>query len=717
MSVDPILLEVLTHRLDQLATEAGDAQLHVSASPIAVEALDIATGILLADGAGVTSGQYGQSVHIFTGGVESIFKLCSDNPGIEEDDMFILNDPWLGPRHQPDFMLLAPVHHEGKLVAWAGSLAHHLDTGAMTPGGYVPGARDAYQEGLRIPPVKLVEGGRLRNDILNMLLNMVRAREKCALDYKGQIAGCNVLKARLKELFSKYGLETVLSIMRVNIERTEQLLRDRLRELPNGVFKEIMYLDTDCHDTRLYRYAVTMTKHDDELTIDFTGTGEQAPGPVNATLSNTILYLSRMIRTAFCPELQQNQGILNPIKIIAPEGTLVNPKPPAAISMAAQVHRCAIASCLSKLLSCDERYRRRVMSIWHDIATSKVMFSGKNQFGENFSYTVMDNMAAGSGATAFRDGVDSGGTYTPLLSIPNVEFHEKDNPMLFIFRREAADSGGGGLYRGGVTIEEMWVPYGASEVNLFIASRGNEIPTHIGIFGGLPGSCNLNILVSGVTIAEAVVGHNRTRLMDEYKDKARALPSGVPGLKLRPGDALYSRYMGGGGYADPLDREPESVLHDIVQGKVTVEAASQVYGVVPVPSLEEVDKPATDALRWRKRQERLSVAKAKTSSSVKGTQSQGELMFRLGEYLEVAKGDANRIRCRRCKHVFCHAEENPKEFAIIAEKGLSACGPLFEDTSLCIFREFYCPSCATMFATEIIESGLPPIDDVRIEVR
>ena len=186
-SIDPITFEVLSHRFWQITEEAKYALIEVSASPIVVDVHDCFAALFMADGVPVEGLVANDSVF-------SVLKMCSKDPGIHDGDMFLISDPWLGPRHPSDMTLVAPFFYEGKLIAWAGSMAHHLDIGAITPGGFNPGAREVCHEGLRIPPLKLVEKGNLRTDLFNFILNMVRSPEKCALDYKGQIACNNVLK-------------------------------------------------------------------------------------------------------------------------------------------------------------------------------------------------------------------------------------------------------------------------------------------------------------------------------------------------------------------------------------------------------------------------------------------------------------------------------------------------------------------------------------------
>jgi len=196
-SLDPITFEVIRHRLWQITNEMGAALIHVSGSPVVTQVNDIMTGIFLPGGEPVSFGPY---VVLHFGcnpfAIGAIIDQCGADPGINPDDMFIVNDPWYGAAHQNDVVIAAPLHQQEKLVGWTACMAHQLDVGAMTPGGFTAGAREVYQEGIRFPPVKLVEGGKLRKDIFNIFLNNVRVRE-VALDLKGQIAANNVAKKRI----------------------------------------------------------------------------------------------------------------------------------------------------------------------------------------------------------------------------------------------------------------------------------------------------------------------------------------------------------------------------------------------------------------------------------------------------------------------------------------------------------------------------------------
>jgi N-methylhydantoinase B len=707
-ALDPVTFEVIRHRLWQITNEMGAALIHVSGSPVVTQVNDIMTGIFLSSGEPVSFGPF---VVLHFGcnpfAIRAIIQECTADPGIDPDDMFLVNDPWYGAAHQNDMVIAAAIHDEGKLVAWAACMAHQLDVGAMTPGGFTAGASDVYQEGIRFPPVKLVERGRLRRDIFNMLLNNVRVKE-VALDLKGQIAANNVARRRMREMFEEFGLDTVLSAMNRQIEFSEKKLRARLSELPDGEYTHLDRIDHDGFSKKVYEIDLKMTKSNDSLTFDFTGSSPQANGVVNCALPATYGGVMGAVGPWLCYDIPWNQGILRPVTIIAEEGTVVNARKPAPVSTASVegtwvIKTCAQA-CISKMLASSPMYHDEAQAAWQG-GVPIVIISGRDQYNKPFTDYILDIVSGGSGARAHGDGLNAcGDSNVATLGLPNIETHEYRDPILFLTRRMVPDSGGAGKYRGGVSCEDIFMPYDTDRLYLNVCAHGVQMPSNTGIFGGYPGSRNQVVIKHDVNVKSLFSQAKVPTNLEEITGELEVLEAKPKYLSITHNDLLQYRWSGGGGYGDPLDRDPQAVGVDVKKGLVTRQFAEKVYGVVlneqSVANLRE-----TSLLRDKLKETRSKRFSRNFTTQKKevGASSVGEAP-RMGEYLRSSEG---MIRCAKCDYVFCSASEDPMRFALIAKVPTSDLGPLFgdPDSSDYVFFEAYCPGCKTRFFSHVMEAG------------
>src|SRR5690606_3757412 len=259
---------------------------------------------------------------------------CADSPGIRDGDMFILNNPYKGALHQQDVSIVAPVFYQGQRVAWVGACAHQIDMGGMNFGSWGIGARMVQQEAVLMSGVRIVEGGEIRTDIWDMILGMTRMPLAVGLDLKAMIAANNVASRRLVELFDRYGLEEVLRVMELEIEHSEERLRDQLRRLPDGVYRGQDFLEHDGHTNALYELRLEVRKTGDRLVFDFTGTSPQAPGFINCTWSGMLAGVFTALLPTLAPALRWNEGLLRVIEIEAPDGLVCNASFPAPVSSA-----------------------------------------------------------------------------------------------------------------------------------------------------------------------------------------------------------------------------------------------------------------------------------------------------------------------------------------------------------------------------------------------
>ena len=595
--MDPITFSIIRHRLFRVVDEAVITLKHVSGSAITNEGHDLMVSLYRADGSLLMGGV--GFLHHLTSAAEACKAIIRRFKGqINEGDVYLLNDPYTAALHTSDIYLVAPIHHAGELVAWSACFVHVYDIGAMNPGGFSPESQDIYTEGISSPGLKLVDCGELRQDVLDTLLNMVRSPEMVTLDIRSMIACNNVAKDRMLALIKKYGYPTVDEACATLIEQSEKLLRARLAELPDGQWQSRQYMDVKGETAKV---CLTMTKAGDTLTFDFTGSSPQSKYALNCTKWASLGGLFAPLFPLLCYDITWNEGVIRPITMIAPEGSIVNCTRPAPVSVATvgaiqSVNNAACAT-IGKMLAASEKYRKEATAVWHANHFAVFMF-GTNQRGGQSIGILTETFAGAGGARTFADGVDVGGEIpNPISRMANVETMESTFPLRYLFRRRLTDSGGPGQYRGGLGMEIALTPHDAPDGGLHyvVSGKGAKYSMSEGLGGGYPGAPNRYVWV-----------HN-----DEADGKRNVDPSFALSLEEMPGrnediswgvfplmgkDTLYVAWNGGGGFGDPLERDPEQVRVDVDGRFVTREAARKVYGVV-TDAKGVVDLAATKTLR------------------------------------------------------------------------------------------------------------------------
>lgn len=589
--VDPITFEIIRHKLEAINEEQAIALRAVSSSPIVTEASDFNNALYTAGG---EIASMGPQVVFHSGAMPIVLRHviedCSENPGIGEGDMFVVNDPYKGAVHHPDVSLVAPIHYDGTLVAWAGVAAHQVDVGGMTVGSISVRAREKQQEGLMLPPTKLVEGGVMRQDVWRLILNMTRQPQMVGLDLKGFVASNFVARRRLVELIDEYGLDTVLCVMDGLIAYSERRVRERLAELPDGVFRARGFLDHDAVENKVYVTDLVLTKEGDGLRFDFSGSSPQAPGFINCTEAGLVGAVFGGAAPLLAFDVPWNQGVMKPWEIVAPKGLVLNAQEPAPTGSGtiaqAWMTLNTVVQAVSKMLAFSEEYRSHSAAVTN--GTFDALFIGdRNQHGEGWGTQLMDAQLGGGGASAVADGIDqSGGYVTPKPNIPNVETNEMHGPMLYLYRSFFPDSGGDGAFRGGRSAGIAWTPYGVERLRCALTTQGIEVPVSPGLFGGWPGVTNRHTLVRGSRVMELLAEGDlplvlesveRPLDLEPLEGEVFDLPAKVDEFELRPGDVLQYTWAGGGGYGPPSAREPERVARDVEHGLVSAEKAERVY--------------------------------------------------------------------------------------------------------------------------------------------
>ena len=714
--LDPVTFEVILHKLNQIAEEMCISYVNCSGSEPLVQANDANAGITLPDGSMVVVGPYVIiQANVLPLTVSHIMKRCRENPGIGEKDMFICSDPWVGPIHQPDITTVAPLFYEGEIFCWTGASGHQSDIGGKDPGGFSIGVVDVHQEGLRMPPVKLVEEGELRQDLFDWIVNSVRD-PLVGLDVKGQIAANHVGQERLIELIGRFGAKAVKASMEESIRYTERRLRRRLRSLPDGTWRTRQYIDHDGHAPNLYKMECTMTKRGDSLSFDYEGTDPQVRSQVNCTYTGLIAGTLTPVYIMLAHDIPWNRGILNRVDIRAPEGVINNCTYPTPCSMAT-VSACYLtldlaAAAINQMCAASPDYHEEAMAIW-TAASVAPMVSGTSQHGHPFSLVEMSHFAAGGGALTHKDGQDSAGMYfttTPLIS--NIETTEQFYPILYLFRRNLPDPGGAGMYRGGCAGEIAFIPHDMQKEfhETVLIGTGHEMPNSIGLWGGFPGGTGRHILIRGSDVLDRIAKKAPLpATLEEIEGEQVVFPPKAPRTPFYPGEIWYSNWQGAGGYGDPLDRDPEAVHADLSAGLVTRACAEEIYGVALDPD-GRVDHPATSALRERHREARR--ARAGGGSVRPGDPpALAERGLRANEY--VVWDDANGgLACRKCGFGFGPMDADPKERALCEDAPLAVGGPVMGqlyDRGRFVFRLYYCPGCVSLLECEVLRKGDPPV--------
>jgi N-methylhydantoinase B len=427
---------------------------------------------------------------------------------------------------------------------------------------------------------------------------MTRQPTMVGLDLKCEIAANNVAKSRVQEMFGQYGPELIDAVTLEMIRHSEEVLRKRIAEIPDGAWKETGVIEAE----EIWKVQLVLTKIDDRLIFDFTGSDPQAQKGINLPYHATFGVCFSAVLATLAYDLPKNHGIFRPIEVIAPKGTLVNPLPPAPVSMnttsGAKIVLYAASSTLMQALATHERWRSEVMAM--TVGRRNIRHAGINQYGAYYVSNLSQTPIDGGGARSFQDGVDSGGG---VKSCPNVEWIERNFPVLYLFRRHAKDSAGAGKFRGGVGAETAFVINDAPERKIKGVAYGvvGFKNSGQGVFGGYPGAPSVVELSKDTRLRDRMAQGAALDQIENLGGQTNSLP--YCNFEITEDDVLYTRQSSGGGYGDPLERDVAKVLKDVVLGLVSPGAAREVYGVVIAK--EKIDVDATERLRSSMRAARL----------------------------------------------------------------------------------------------------------------
>ncbi len=571
--VDPITLGLIRNYLSSVADEMANTVIRTAYSTIVRDCMDFSTALCDAKGQMVAQGvtipfQLG-SIPFALGAT-----LKKYRGNIHPGDIFIINDPFEGGIHIPDIFLFHPIFYRNELIGFSAVISHHLDVGGRVPGSAACDNTEIFQDGLRIPPLKLYDRGVPSEAIFALLEKNVRVPVMLMGDLRANLAACKTGEKGMIELADRYCPEALDLYYAELLDYTEKMVRAEIATWADGEYSFTDYLDDDGVDPSPIPIKVTMTVHGDSVTIDFTGTSPQVRGGINCPLPFTISCCGYAVRSVMQADIPNTSGLFRPINVIAHEGSIVNPVMPAASGM-----RGVVGFRLS-----DALFGALAQIIPHKVpaagegGNSLIIIGGYNRKREPF--VMFDLMAGTWGARPTKDGND--GLTNPGSVISNIpaELMELDYPVRLEEYSLTNDSGGAGKFRGGLAVAREWRYLGELPANLSIRSDRRDFPPY-GLFGGQPGAPSLNVVNPG-TDRERVL---RTKVTDS----------------LQPGDVIRHVQAGGGGWGSPLERDASAVLQDVLDEKVSIEKAEELYGVVIDRVSLEVDEEKTAVARSRLR--------------------------------------------------------------------------------------------------------------------
>ena len=553
--IDPITLSVLAGRMEQIADEM-DATLFRSAfNPIIAEAHDASHGLYDAQ-TGDTLVQGKSGLPIFVGvmsfAVKAVIEKVAADGDLQDGDIFIFNDAHIGGTHLSDVRLVRPYFWDGILFCYLASVGHWHDMGGAVPGNYNPAATDVFQEAFVMPPVRLAKAGKLNRDIINIMLRNTRLPQSAMGDLNGQLSALDVGSKRVDELLDEYGAETVSSSLKALVHRAESLMRSELETLPNGRWEAEDFLDNDGIEDTPLSIKVALEIKNDNLSLDFTGTAPKCAGPVNIALPTTVATAYVAIKHIF-QNLPANAGVMRPISVIVPEGSILSAEFPAPTGGYTET----ILRMIDVIFSAFSKAAPdRVVA--HAYGTINALsIAGKCKDGK--PWVMFSFYGGGHGGSSDGDGLNHGNAPISTATIPPMEILEAAYPVMFRQWALRPDSAGPGKYRGGMgAVYEIEVlEENGAEAFLF-GERGYYPPQGI---------------VKGKAAALNVFSYEQ----DDGWHKP-PLVSKIRGIQLKLGHAVRLETPGGGGYGPTSERSPVAVAEDVASGLVSEKKADETYG-------------------------------------------------------------------------------------------------------------------------------------------
>lgn len=567
MKVDPITFAVIKSGLDSIADDMAYTVVRIARSEIVKDVMDFSAALCAGDGQMVAQAK---TIAQHLGAIpEAMAAVLGKFEGdLHEGDVVIMNDPYHGGMHLPDIFMFVPIFHGGKRRAFAVVICHHTDVGGRVPGSNASDSTEIYQEGLRIPPLKLYDRGVLDKTLEALIKINVRVPDRVWGDLSAQFAAAQVGKRGLEKLMQRYGADEVDAYMQELLAYAERMTRQEIKNWPKGTYRFVDHIDDDGFSDQPIPIKVAITVNDDgTLLVDYTGSSPQVRGALNSTLSFThsLTYLS--VRCVLAKDLPNNVGLFRCIKVKAPEASVLNPVMPGPCAARALTGYRVFDTMLGALA---QIVPDRVPAAGEG-GNSVICISGLRPNRQPF--IIVDMICGAWGGRPDKDGLEAVTNASQNLSNMPVEVMEAEHPVRIEDYSFVPDSCGAGRYRGGVGIRRSYRILADEALLQMRTDRVRFAP--YGLAGGSPGGQSRNFME---------VGNERT-----------SLPGKIT-TRIGKGTLIIHEQAGAGGFGDPLARDPEEVVEDVLDGKITAAYATEQHAVVLAPS-GQLDMAATARLR------------------------------------------------------------------------------------------------------------------------
>ena len=615
--LDKVDYSIFTSKLEMACREAREGLKKLGISSF-IKAGDTAHGIYTANG-DLSIADVGTYIHVVDCviPIKFVLKHYANDPtvGMRDGDIFFCNEALYGGIHNPDMITFLPVYFGSELIAWVAAASHEPETGATEPGGMSNTAKTRYDEGLKVPPIKIGENFKLKKDIVELFENNVRYPLMITNDQAARVAVCLRLRSRILDIAEKKGKEFVIGVLRKIILDTAEVVKERIRMIPDGKFSHVAFLDTTGFAQGLVRLPVTMMKKGEKITFDLRHASPQVPGPFNAFEHMVEAAFASNIFQYFLNDVPASGGCLIPFEFLTTPGSCLNANPDAAIAQVvylAPVLINAIQILLIKALYSVEEFRKdEYIALPLSGALRALIISGENQLGRTMTNVllVLAN-SRGAGARHEKDGVDSAGFwYCGFAEAVDCEQDESTFPVVTLWRSFDLDAGGPGKFCGGRGVSFGYVVNDVKTLSLTSIGTGHRFPITHGVFGGYPARTSpVMIFKNGLSKVKSLprVPSGPVELARIFPDESLLFPNAIPLFTIQNGDLVSQSSGGGGGYGDVLERDPELVRSDLILRKISEWTARNVYKVVFEDNSFQIDREKTEKLRNEERKSRIA---------------------------------------------------------------------------------------------------------------
>lgn len=574
MTLDPVTFELIKNNIDTIVDEMTLTMVRTAYSGNIREGMDFSaaicdpTGQLVAQGVCI-------ALHLgsIPDAIEEVLNKFKDdiNPG----DIFVLNDPFRGGMHLSDIFVFQPMFVDGELVAFLVIVADHLDVGGRVPGSRGVDSTEVFQEGLRIPALKLYDAGKPVPAVWDFMEINVRLPKMLVGDVRSCLAACRAAENLLRTTIGKFGLPTITGYFAQVLDYSERITRQVIQQIPDGRYTFKDHIDDSVTSDEPVEFCVALDVMGDRLRFDLTGTSGQVRAAINSTMSFTKSSIYAAVRTLLPADLPNNAGIFRAIEVIAPLGTIVNPREPAAVASRGVTGFRVVDVALGALAQAVPSK----VGASGEGGPSSFRLGGSDAHGKRF--IIWDSMTGTWGGRPDRDGIDGCAHFAANLANVPIEILESEFPVRILRYGFRKDSGGPGKFRGGLGLEREWEMLGDDGMVTMRADRGKYDPW--GMAGGKPGKLSRNIL--------------------NAHSENRPLRSKLT-MPIAKGDRFLHQQASGGGYGDPLDRDVAKVLADWRDERISLAHAAEEYGTVIDAAKNSVDLKGTEMLRRMLRAQR-----------------------------------------------------------------------------------------------------------------